>query len=253
MLLHVQTGHDHLSPPNGIVISGSMGLGNVRVLSIDASCAETMGALDLAFSLLETGRCERVILSGAADLRDGIDPRDESTVGLFGSGAAAVILSAQVPGEGNSRLRALRWETHSNYWKLGQAPLIRTIQHDTGVSAEYGYYRMAGPELMEAGADILPGLLSTVLNEADWKPDEPDLIVTHQPSVRILEMMLRSCEIDPAVAPIHTRKLGNMGPATLLSGISLARSSGRMKPGTKLLLFSFGLGFVCGAAAIDIA
>jgi 3-oxoacyl-[acyl-carrier-protein] synthase-3 len=43
-----------------------------------------------------------------------------------------------------------------------------------------------------------------------------------------------------------------MGPASLLVNLSIARDEGRLKPGTRVLLLAFGLGFSCGAAAVEV-
>ncbi|MFE7593188.1 3-oxoacyl-ACP synthase III family protein [Kitasatospora sp. NPDC057512] len=252
VLLYVQAGRDHLAPQSGVVVSGTLGLDSVRVLSIEAGCAETMAALDLALALLDTGRCERVVLCGAADISEHLDPRDEDTAGLFGSGAAAAILSGPGAGGTACRLRSLRWETHARHWRLGHTWRTGLSRHENGFALEYDYYRMAGTAQLEAGAELLPPLLERVLDEAGWKVDDIDLIVAHQPSKRILDMMTRFCGVDSATAPPHVSTLGNMGPANILSGLTLARENGRLTEGTKLLMFGFGLGFTTGAAAIDI-
>ncbi|MGF1425392.1 3-oxoacyl-ACP synthase III family protein [Kitasatospora sp. LaBMicrA B282] len=252
VLLHVQAGRDHLFPQSGVVVGGTLGLDSVRVLSVEAGCAEIMSSLDIALALLETGRCERVILCGAGDISDQIDPRDEDTAGLFGSGAAAVILSTPGAGGTNCRLRALRWETHNQLWRLGHTWRTGGSRRENGFAVEYDHYRMAGTAQLEAGSELLPRLLDQVLDDAGWKAGDVDLGITHQPSRRIIDMMVRFCGIDPAVVPPHVHLLGNMGPANILSGLTLGRESGRLTPGAKVVMFAFGLGFTAGAAAIDI-
>lgn len=252
VLLHVQSGGGHLMPASGVVVAGTLGLGSVRVLSIEAGCAEVMAALDLALALLETGRCERVVLCGAGDISDQIDAQDEDTVGLFGSGAAAVILAGPDAGGTVCRLRSLRWETHSEHWRLGHTWRTGVFPREGGFTVEYDYYRMAGTAQLEAATETVPGLGTRVLDDAGWKMGDVDLAIVHQPSGRILEMMLRLSGLEPASAPAHVRELGNMGPANILSALTLARKNGRLTEGTKMLMYGFGLGFTVGAAAIDV-
>ena len=74
--------------------------------------------------MLQAGRCERVILSAAVDFLPLVDSNDQDTVGLFGSGAAAVILEQPKGRVASATLRSLHWETHPGGSDLGHIPLL---------------------------------------------------------------------------------------------------------------------------------
>jgi 3-oxoacyl-[acyl-carrier-protein] synthase III len=210
-----------------------------------------VAALDIAETLLAAGRCRRVILSAAADFLWAVDPQDLGTAGLFGAGAGALVLSAPTTQGTPLAIRAIRWETHSEQWELGVAPIHATHAEDSAVRLEVGYYAMQGMALARFGKATVPALIRATLNEAGWHPEDVDLVLAHQPNVRLLTMVSRELGFPASAVPTPVSHLGNMGPASLLVNLSLARHEGRMPPGTKALLTTFGVGFSCGAAAIE--
>ncbi|MFD8380050.1 3-oxoacyl-ACP synthase III family protein [Streptomyces sp. NPDC059679] len=251
VLLHIQNGPTHLTPSAGAVLSGHLGLKRVRVLGIDGACAEPVAALEIAETLLAMGRCRRVILSAAADFLWAVDPNDLGTAGLFGAGAGAAILSAESTQGTPLAIRAIHWETHSDQWQLGVAPIHAKHPEDSAVRLEVGYYTMQGMALARFGKSTVPGVIRATMKEAGWQPQDVDLVLAHQPNVRLLTMVSRELGFPASAVPTPVSHLGNMGPASLLVNLSLARHEGRMPPGTKALLTTFGVGFACGAAAIE--
>jgi 3-oxoacyl-[acyl-carrier-protein] synthase-3 len=202
--------------------------------------------------MLEARRCDRVILSAAVDIMQYIDPSDHGTVGLFGSGAGAVVLERSAGADTHASIRGVHWETHTGYSGLGQVPILGYERHPDRLSISAGYYQMDGRGLTRAALLVLPAVLDRVLDTAGWTREAADLVITHQPNAKLLEIGIRHLGLDAARVPTPVRHLGNMGPASLLVNLSLARESGHLTPGTNLLLIAFGLGFSCGVAALTL-
>jgi 3-oxoacyl-[acyl-carrier-protein] synthase III len=249
VFIHIQNGGHALAPPAAIQVASHLGLSNVRIHGIDGVCAEPIVALEEGALLLTSGRCDRVIVSAAVDFMDWVDDHDLDTVGLFGAGAGALVLERAGEDE-QASLISLHWETHPEYAKLGAIRVLDVDRGGSGVTITTGYYEMDGAGLARAALEIVPPVIDTVLAEAGWAKKDVDLMVTHQPNARLLEIGVRRMHFDPAVVPMPVRLLGNMGPASLLVNLSLAKQAHRMAPGSKILLVAFGLGFSCGAAAL---
>lgn len=249
VFIHIQNGGHALAPPAAIQLASHLGLVDVRVHGIDGVCAEPIVALEEAALLLTSGRCDRAIVSAAVDFMDFVDDHDCGTVGLFGAGAGALVLERAAQDE-DSSLISLHWETHPEYAKLGAIRVLDVERGADGVKITTGYYEMDGAGLAQAALEIVPQVIESVLEEAGWAKEDVDLMVTHQPNARLLEIGIRRMHFDPAVVPMPVRLLGNMGPASLLVNLSLAKRADRMPPGSRILLVAFGLGFSCGAAAL---
>jgi len=247
LLLHIQNGFTHLTPPGGIVLSAALGFRNVRVLSIDGVCAEPIAALEVASLMLEKGRCRRVIISASVDFLPLIDPQDLDTVGLFGAGAGAILLERS---DGPHGLRSIDWQTDAKHWDLGLVE-ARDHQRDTeGVTIRVGYYQMQGTKLARVALRALPSLVARVMAEAAWAPDDIDYVVSHQPNARMLAQGIKALglRVDRVGQPVT--EMGNLGPASLLVSYSLAKEAGRISSGSRVLLVSFGLGFSAGVATL---
>ncbi len=251
MLLHIQNGMTCLTPPSGIILAQSLGLTGVRVLAIDGVCAEPIAAIELAGLMLAAGRCERVIVSAAVDFLGVIDPKDLATVGLFGAGAGAMILTMPSDGDRYTHIKSLRWQTHAEYADLGRIPIHGYEPGPDGVHISVGFYEMDGHGLARAALKVLPALLGAVLEESKWQREDIGLVIAHQPNAKLLDIGMRALHLDPATVPMPVRHLGNMGPASLLVNFSLAQDQGWLTPDLKLLLVAFGLGFSCGAVALE--
>jgi 3-oxoacyl-[acyl-carrier-protein] synthase-3 len=257
VLLHVQNGMTVLTPPAGVLLASALGIGSLRVLSIDGVCAEPVAMLDIAAMMLARGSCSRVIISASVDFLPIINPADPATAGLFGAGAAAIVIeqapvAATTPGRTIVALESIRWETHPEWSGLGRIPLLGHEANELGVLVQAGYYDMNGAGLIRAGRQTFPALVAGVLDEAGWRRDELDIVLSHQPNVRMLETTIDALGLRREIFPMPVVHHGNLGPASILVNLSIAAASGTIRPGARLLFLAFGLGFSCGAAAITV-
>jgi 3-oxoacyl-[acyl-carrier-protein] synthase-3 len=111
---------------------------------------------------------------------------------------------------------------------------------------------MRGSELARIALRSFRPVVGRVLSEADWQITDVSRIVPHQPNAKLLAIGARELQfpLDRIEAPVS--ELGNMGPASILVALSLAMAAGRIQRGDRLLLLTFGLGFTCGGAAVQL-
>jgi len=249
VLLHIQNGLTHLTPPAAVLVAHRLGWRNARVFGIDGVCAEPIQALETGLLLLEHGRCQRVVISASVDFQSIIDPTDQDTIGLFGSGAGAIILERD-HGRPASVLKSIHLENHTEHCGLGVIPVIAVRPSEMGVSVQLGYYKMKGMQLARVALQVLPKVVHRVLDESGWTPTDIDFIASHQPNFKMLVAGTKRMNFNPAIVGTAFTHLGNIGPASLLILLSLAKQERRIVRGSKLLLVSFGLGFSCGAATV---
>lgn len=249
LLLHIQNGLTHLTPPPGIIIANALGAYNMQTLSIEGVCAEPINAFEIAALMFSANKYERVIISSGVDFIKIINPNDHDTTGLFGAGAGAVILERTLEERG---LRGLYWLNNSYYYDLGIIKLINfeVKPHELGINFEY--YKMKGMNLAKIAIQTLPKVLSKTLEQCQWALEDIDFIVSHQPNEKFLDMGIRALNLDITKVSRHAHYLGNMGPASLLICLAIEIERGTIKPYDKVILMSFGLGFSCGAAALIV-
>lgn len=250
VLIHIQNGFTHLTPPPGFLLSNYLGCHRVRILGLDGVCSEPINGLELAALMLTSGSCSKVILSAAVDFMPVVSATDLETAGLFGAGAGAVVIERASLDSRDRGLKSIYWETHANHCGLGDIPLLSYRRGPDVIEATFGYYTMKGTELAKVALKIIPRVVRNVLDQAGWTTQDLDLVITHQPNAKLLEIGIKLMNFDPSIVSMPVKTLGNMGPASLLVAFSMAKQNGQAEPGTRLLLLSFGLGFSCGAATL---
>ena len=251
VLLYIQNGVTHLTPPAGIYLASHLQLARIRVMSLDGVCSEPIHAMEVGALMLSQGRCERVIICAAADFMPIVNDRDQDTAGLFGSGAGALLLQRTSSG-GTGAFEGVYWESDATYWDLGVIPVIRKTRTLTGMNVDLGYYEMKGTELARVAVRTIRHVIGKVLKDADWDVDCVDHFVSHQPNPKMLEIGVRKLALPLDRVTVPGKTLGNMGPASVLVAFSMLRKEGKLLPGKRVLAASFGLGFSCGCAAITI-
>jgi 3-oxoacyl-[acyl-carrier-protein] synthase-3 len=251
VLLYIQNGLTHLTPPAGILLADQLKTPKLRVLSLDGVCSEPIHALEIAGLMLSARRCEQVIICAAADFISAIDETDEDTAGLFGSGAGALLLRSSAESE-TGAIDSLGWETDASHWDLGTISVSGISRRAKGVTIEVSYYKMRGIELARVAVRHLEELVRRVLKEAGWSIEDIDHVACHQPNPKMMEIGARKLGVpfDRFILPGKT--MGNMGPASVLIALSLLKQQGALVTGSRILAVSFGLGFSCGCAAITV-
>jgi 3-oxoacyl-[acyl-carrier-protein] synthase-3 len=252
VLLHVQNGMTAFTPPAGVLLADALGISNLRVLSVDGVCAEPVAMFEMALLMLSGHRCSRAIISSSVDFLPIISPEDKDTVGLFGAGAGAAVIEHAASNGTSATIRSIQWVTHPHHADLGRIPVLGYSTSSAGVSVHVGFYDMKGGSLVHTGLRVLPPLVSRVLEEAGWHRHEVDLVISHQPNPRMLNIAIDALGFRREIFPMPVTRLGNMGPASLLVNLSLAADADKLRPGRRILLLAFGLGFSCGAAALEL-
>jgi len=254
IIIHIQNGLTQLTPPSGIALVEQLGMDECRVLAIDGVCAEPIPAVEIATLMLDAGRCDRVILSAAADFLPIVRHDDTATAGLFGSGAGAIILSRPEVANANasSIIHASSWKTYAAHAGLGRVRVLGHTTNENGFTIQAGYYEMDGPGLARVAVAVLPEVVDDVLNRAGWTKPSVSLVIAHQPNARLLSIGAQALGLGSSIVPAPVTHLGNMGPASLLVNLALAGNNGLLTKGTRVLLVAFGLGFSFGAIALEI-
>ncbi len=85
---------DYHYPSTASIVIGKLGLKNAMAFDFWAACCGFIYSLDVATSMIQSGRYKKIILIGADKMSSATDYKDRSTCPLFGDGAGAVLLEA---------------------------------------------------------------------------------------------------------------------------------------------------------------
>ncbi len=248
---------DHLSPSTACVIAGKLGLsaasgrmGAVMCMDFNAACTGFVYGLDLARSLLQIHPDAVILLVAAEALSRRTNFTDRSTCVLFGDAAGAVVLRA-------SAEKAL-WEVKDV--KCSSDGSLRDLIHIGGGTAEHikvgdtigpeWFVSMQGMAVFKQAVRHMSEESQQVLDRNGLSFDDIDLFIPHQANLRIIKAVGERLGLGEDKVFANVQHYGNTSAATLPVAMFDARRSGRLAPGAKLLLTSFGGGMTWGSALL---
>ncbi len=220
-------------PASACLLQARLGANRAYAFDISAACSGFLYGLEIASSMLSSGRAKRVLLVGAEKLSQIVDWTDRSTCVLFGDGAGAVVLSS----EGEGELLASVMRSDGNYWEILYAERC-------------GYIKMKGKELFKLAVRSMADVCEEVLQRAGVSTQDIDLIVPHQANIRIMQALAEKLNVPMEKVYSNIHKYGNTSAASIPIALCEAYKEGKLKRGDLVLLTAMGGGLTWGASLI---
>ncbi|MGZ8869285.1 MAG: 3-oxoacyl-ACP synthase III family protein [Thermoanaerobaculia bacterium] len=266
---------NHILPGNGPVMQAKMGFPeSIPTFDIRQQCSGFLYGLDLADSLIRSGKHHRVLVVGADvhtpfmpwengwEMMIGGKQRDvtpeeyaantairDRTV-LFGDGAGAVVVEADE--NGHRGLLASRLFTNgSNIEALyvkGVGFRFRPFVTREQLDALDQIPVMEGREVFKQAVSKMPEAVRAVCADAGVKVADIDLLLIHQANLRIVEAVGKQLGLPPEKVPHNIERYGNTTAGTLPILYHELVESGRIKPGMLICFTALGSGLHWGAA-----
>lgn len=237
---------DQTFPAVATVIQHKLGMTHGAAFDVAAVCSGFLYALTVADALLASGGYGRALVIGAETMTRLLDWDDRTTAVLFGDGAGAVVLEAQMqPGTAADRgVLASRLHSDGRYNDL--------LHVDGGPSSTgtTGHLRMKGREVFRHAVVNLASVMGEVLEAAGLTAADVTWLVPHQANLRILEATARKLNLPADRVVITVDRHANTSAASVPLALDAAVRDGRIQPGDLVLLEAMGGGFTWGAAAV---
>ena len=229
---------------------GELGIadGAAFAFDVNSTCLSFVTALDICAGWLDTGRykCALIISSELASRALPWQNHPE-TAGLFGDGAAAVVVRP-----GDSRISTL-FRTYPSAFEscsIGAGGTRYDFHGDNEAFAAHAFFEMNGKDLFRVTAQHFKPFVDELLAHVGWDRDDVDLIVPHQASPRALCRMTRQCGFDPVKVVNISERVANQVAASIPVALHYAKD--RLVEGTKLLILGTSAGVSFGGAAVTI-
>jgi 3-oxoacyl-[acyl-carrier-protein] synthase-3 len=257
---------DRLMPATAARIAFECGCGNAGAYDVSAGCTGFIYALAMATGAVASGFHDNVLVVGAEAISRILDWDDRSTAVLFGDGAGAAVVSAQVAGDGaGDRLDApagggaprgilgfdLGGDGSGEEFLLVPAGGSKLPASHATVEARQHYMKMNGNEVYKFATRVIVQSARRVLERCGRDIAEVDLFVPHQANLRIIDVAARKLGIAPEKVYTNLQKYGNTSCASIPLCLSGARAEGRLKDGDLVLLMGFGAGLTWGACLME--
>ena len=245
-LIVTTTTPDYKFPSTASIVLGKLGLKNAFAFDLSAACCGFLYTMDMAASMIQSGRYKKIIVIGADKMSSVVDYTDRQTCVLFGDGAGAVLMEAteeEGVGAQSSFFRTDGKGLPFLHLKAGGSvcpPSHFTVDH------RLHYLYQEGRTVFRYAVTNMSDDVMEVMRQNNLTPGDVDWVIPHQANLRIEEAVAKRAEIDPSKVLINIERYGNTSSATI--PLAMWDFEDRFKKGDKLILTAFGAGFVHGAA-----
>lgn len=245
-LIVTTTTPDYKFPSTASIVLGKLGLKNAFAFDFEAACCGFLYSLDVAASMIQSGRYKKIIVIGADKMSSLIDYTDRQTCVLFGDGAGAVLVEATTEegvGVQNSYLRTDGKGLPFLHMKAGGS--VCPASHFT-VDHRLHYLYQEGRTVFRYAVTNMSDDVLEILKRNNLKGEDVDWVVPHEANLRIIEAVAKRAELNLDRVMINIDHYGNTSAATI--PLALWDNEHLLKKGDKIVFTAFGAGFVHGAS-----
>lgn len=241
---------DRRLPAAACDLQALLGATNAIAFDIAAACPGWIYALAIAEGLIASGRAKTVLTLGAEKLSSVTDMTDRGTAVLFGDGAgAAIVQPATSDGRGILSIVLGADGTLADLLYIPAGGSTEPVSSKV-VEERTHYIRMAGREVFKAAVLAMARACDEALAKAGVTADEIDVMVPHQANLRIIEATAKHAGMPMSKVMVNVDRYGNTSAASIPLAIAQGVAEGRIKPGSLLLLVTFGAGFTWGSVVV---
>ena len=244
-LIVTTTTPDYKFPSTASIVLGKLGLKNAFAFDFEAACCGFMYTLGVAASMIESGRCKKIIVIGADKMSSLVDYQDRQTCALFGDGAGAVLVEGT---EEDYGLQDYYFRTDGKglpYLHMKAGGSVCPASHFT-VDHRLHYLYQEGRTVFRYAVTDMSNDVIEVLKRNKLTAEDVNWVVPHEANLRIIEAVTKRAEIPLDKVAVNIEHYGNTSAATI--PLALWDYESKLKKGDNVIFTAFGAGFVHGAS-----
>src|SRR5262245_18219021 len=259
-LLFTGITRDYLEPATANVVAEALGAREARVFDLSNACNGVIDGLDVADSLIRTGKARRVLVTTGERASWSINWRPatseealRSVAGLVvGDGGGAIVVEAcEDPQRG---FRAREFRSDPTQWRHATGGRFRpdSCGENYGATVEAPFF-CDGRDLFMAAAAVMIPAMYAVMVKTGWNLRDLDVVFCHQPSKRFIDNAVPYAGVAAKGLPklwINVDRFGNASTCSLPIAMTEAKAAGRLVPGAKVLLLAPASGVSAGALTL---
>lgn len=245
-LIVCTTTPDYKFPSTASIVLGKLGLKNAFAFDLEAACCGFLYALDVASTMIQSGRYKKIIVIGADKMSSLIDYTDRQTCVLFGDGAGAVLVEATTEenvGVQDSFLRTDGKGLPFLHMKAGGSvcpPSHFTVDH------RLHYLYQEGRTVFRYAVTAMSNDIVEIMKRNNLAESDVNWVVPHEANLRIIEAVTKRAEVSLDKVVINIDRYGNTSAATI--PLAMWDNEQNFKKGDNIVFTAFGAGFVHGAS-----
>ena len=242
---------DRLLPGVGPILQSKLGASRAGGMDIQAGCPGALYGMVIAAGGIASGIWNNVVVTGSEAMSRLVDWTHRSTCVLFGDGAGACVMGKWRPGSIKITHTDLTADGSSCEMITLPAGLAAEPATEETVRNRRHFIKMDGADVFKYVNRKIPAYLEKFCESCGINTKDVDLWIFHQANMRILEGITRRLRIPFEKLVNNVDKYGNTCAASTMIGLHEAWKDGRINPGQRVLMCSFGAGMTYGAILME--
>lgn len=256
-LVFVSQTPDYIIPATSTILQERLSLRqDVAVFDINHGCSGFVYGLFQA-SILIHGGAKRVLLCAGDTISKLASPEDRSTYLLFGDGASASLIERGVQSSAfsfytdGSRYESLGVRDGGMRHRFSVESLV-PHKDENGNCHNNCQIHMDGGDIMNFSLNVVPTLISGMLNDLSVNEEEIELFALHQANKLIIRGIAKKMSVSEEKVPFTAAEIGNTTLASipLLLSTVYGKQPRSVYDGKRIVLCGFGVGLSAACACI---
>jgi 3-oxoacyl-[acyl-carrier-protein] synthase-3 len=239
---------DRLAPSTASIVQDKLQAYNAVAFDISAVCSGFLFAMSVASQYIASGVYNNVLVIGADTFSKIIDWERRDAV-FFGDGAGAAVLTSANDNEGFLAYRLYTDGRGKYEFTIPAGGSEFPADQDT-IDNKLHFFKMNGRAVYDTGTKVLPIAINQVLADTNMTIDDIDLMIPHQPSIKILEKTAEILGFPFEKVMTNMDRYANTSGGTIPILLHETLISGKIKKGSNILFAAVGSGWTYGAAII---
>jgi 3-oxoacyl-[acyl-carrier-protein] synthase-3 len=237
---------DQTFPATAVSVQAGLGITRGAAFDLQAVCSGFVYALSVVDAMLKSGGFKRALVIGAETFSRILDWNDRTTCVLFGDGAGALVMEAQLqPGT-----QADRGILTSHLRSDGRYKSKLYVDGGPSSTQTVGHLRMEGRDVFKHAIAMITDVIDDAFKATGTSAADIDWFVPHQANKRIIDGSAHKLGIAPEKVVLTVDRHGNTSAASIPLALTDAVTDRRIKRGNLILLEAMGGGFTWGSALL---
>ncbi len=251
MILVATATPDMLFPSTACMVQLGIGAKNAFAYDLSAACSGFVYGLSVAEQYIKSERYKTILLIGSEIFSRITNWNDRSTCILFGDGAGAVVVRAEMIRKKEGIL-STHLHSDGHYHDLlfvpgggSRRPISEKI-----INEKEHLIKMKGNETFKVAVRFMVNAAREAISYNDYTIEDINLVIPHQANKRIIDAVAKKLNLPEEKIFVNVMKYGNTSAASIPLALDEAVREKRIKKNDIVLLTAFGAGFTWGSAII---
>lgn len=256
LILFCACDHDITEPATVNAVLEKLGLDGVSAFDVKNACNSFINGLDIADAMIKSGKAKTVLVTTGEVITDWVcydigkkeDLKLKAAGLTLGDGGAAAII---VPSDSDNKgILYSCFETYGEFWRVAVVMAHGTMHPRYPENSDLTYFLSDSEKILALALEKIPPVMKKVMAKVGWRPEDVDLVIGHQVTIKIMRDILNRVNIPFEKTVVTVDRFGNTGAASIPIALCTALETGRLKSGMKVLLVGGASGFSAGVIAL---